>query len=145
MFTAPKFKIGDKVYTPYSVEEYEVIAFNPDNMGLYIYTIKNKNGGIMNTNESNIFLVENAVFVVTRDCVWEDGDDYNVMIVTKDYDKAKACFKREVEQEKNFEEENGYNWVMDGDLNEDYCFSAYEEGYYQSAHCNIRLIIKELC
>ena len=145
MFTAPKFKIGDKVYTIYSAGEQEVIAFNPDNMGSYIYTIKNKNGGIMNTNESNIFLVENAVLVVTRDCVWEDGDDYNVMIVTKDYDKAKKCFKREVEQEKNFEEENGYNWVMDGDLNEDYCFSAYEEGYYQSAHCNIRLIIKELC
>ena len=145
MFTAPKFKIGDKVYTPYSVEEHEVIAFNPDNMGSYIYTIKNKNGGFMNTNETNIFLVENAVFVVIRECVWEDGNECTIAMVTKDYEKAKKCFKREVEQEKNFEEDNGYNWVMDGDLNEDYCFSAYEEGYYQSAHCNIAIVIKELC
>lgn len=145
MFTPTKFKNGDKVYSDFIHGKCEVVAFNPDNGGGYFYTLKDENGSITNINERHIFSEKDSVFIVTRECVWEDGDDYNVMIVTKDYDKAKECFKREVEQEKNFEEANGYNWVMDGDLNEDYCFSAYEEGYYQSAHCNIRLIIKELC
>lgn len=144
MFTAPKFKIGDIVYDNNTTDctPYKVVSFHPnEEKGGYNIGFQKDDETLMERHESYLVSKDNAIFIVQEDWATEDETVNSVLLATKDFEKAKKCFDERVKAELDFENKEEKDWTIDQD---ETIFSAYEDGYYDTAHYNISITAMEL-
>ena len=148
----PKYPIGTKVYSksgrrfPYPVE---ILAFKPDGFGSYTLTVKDKYGNECHINDQDVVSVNDAIFIVTTETVWEDGAQSKNEIITKDIGKAKAKMQSLIAEELEFEKNESHKtWIHETEawsLEEDgTTWESYVKGRYSSDHFVARLYIGEI-
>ena len=144
MSTRPKYGIKTIVFDKKkrSGLPCTVAAFFPDKKnGGYKNVITDENGREFIVNEADLAKKGDAVFVVALDWRSEDEGTNKVVLVTKDFDKAKSEFDRLVAQQCEYETTNGQSMTHETD---ELWFSSYLDGDYALNHYDVAIAITEL-
>lgn len=79
------------------------------------------------------------MFAIIKNCNYDFNIEITIVAITNNIDKAKECFKKEVEKEVEIQQQNGIKYDTVEDDEKSYC--AYNEGY--EATDGVRIYIDE--